>query len=304
MNSLYENCKIRSQLLLILVIFIISIFGMTAEPAYSQSCQPGDCMDQLSEDQKVLAGNMLLYLDKTEQRFFSEVERLNGKSNLESKSFESDTADFEITVLRGEIIEKAGLMISMTKKGTAPFVKDPIWSRYIEIDIHPKTPLVGLLHITVNFAYAVDGTSTMAGWIDLIPAADASEDLDLLSNAVDGVFSEFGIDPAPYREWLCASLRKETVNTACAGVSFYKRPMMGIEQTSFELITDVFDVFLDTYLTVLTKRSAQPFTDNDLKIQNKMRIDWLKDHLIDPYPVMLVPPEVWFMAHQAPVLRF
>ena len=80
--------------------------------------------------------------------------------------------------------------------------------------------------------------------------------------------------------------------------------MLPVNHRNFDLVTKVFDVFLETYLAILVAEKDKPYSEEDLKGQNNMRKAWLKDHLLDPYPVMLVPPEVWFMAHQAPVIKF
>jgi len=245
---------------------------------------PGNDLTPLSPEQVKLTEAMLGFLSKTEADFLTTVTRFNGAAPIQANSFEYDDADYTVKVTRGEVIEKAGLTVSTTKKGIRPYTQDAAWSRTITIDIHPKTPLVGFLHGFVALQYNGDGKSSMGGSMDVVPGTRIEEDLTFIKEAVDRVFARHGADLTNYRKVVSSGQRIKNLKAARVGVSFYARPFLDVKQENFDLVTETFEVFINAYFEVLERRKNQPHTPADLAAQDTMRIRWLEDQMIhDPY---------------------
>ena len=90
----------------------------------------------------------------------------------------------------GDVIEKGAITQNFTKTPFLPFLpSEPVWNRFLEIDIHPKTPLVGVLHISAIFRYEKDGSQTLGGVMQIAPGARIEEDFDYMREKVDCGFS-------------------------------------------------------------------------------------------------------------------
>ena len=261
--------------------------------------------DGLNEEQTELAQSMLSYIEETEQKAVSLVEQLNGDSNGETRTFRYDEADYDVTVWRGSIIEKLGWETSVSKVGVPGLTPDPIWNRYMALNVHPKTPLVGQLHATIYFVYFKDGTSRIAGYMDYTPAAWIDEDVDILKSVVDELFEKHGKDITPYRAMLEKPYHKDKLKAAAVGVGLYAQPTFDITKQNVDFVKEVYDTFVDTYFDILKKRKDQAFTPADIIAQDGMRRRWLEDHLFsDPLTMNVVPYEVWSFNDQAPLVKF
>ena len=270
----------------------------------------GDDFEQLTPEQQRHAQRMLDYMAKTESRFFNIVEGLNGQLQLEEKDFSFDAADHIVKVTRGEVIEKAGWYENISKQGQPPYVPEPIWSRYMEINIHPKTPFVGMLHATIYFSFLKNNMNALAGYMDYVPGVVVEEDNQQLKQVVEDVYEKHGADISPFRKELCesefgAKHHRDALKAACVGTSLYAPPMLRIKDSNWVLVTEAFDAFLDTYISILEKRKDQPFTDEDLAARDAMRKRWLEDQLFaDTMSKEVVPYEVWSMANLPPEVKF
>ena len=159
----------------------------------------------LTPDQQAMAARMQAFQDQAQAAFFARVKRFNGKADIETRVFDYDTATHTVKVSRGKVVEKAGWYTNVQKKGMPPMVPDPLFSRYMEIDVHPATPHVGMLHATIYFTYLRNGVSVLAGYMDYVPAVVHDDDNQRLRTAVEQVFAHYGADIAPYRRELCES---------------------------------------------------------------------------------------------------
>ena len=144
--------------------------------------------DALSPEQAKMAQKMLNMMDRTESRFFATVSDFNGQADMEARQFDYDKASYHVKVARGDTIEKGAYMTGRMTAGDPPFLPEPLWHRYMEIDVHPKTPLIGQLHATIHFAYNADDSSVIAGYMDYTPAAWIDEDNAQLKQVVDELF--------------------------------------------------------------------------------------------------------------------
>lgn len=184
------------------------------------------------------------------------------------------------------------------------------WSRFYSIDVHPKTPLVGMLHATLVLQFYEDGTGFAGGWLGVMNGTRLDDDMQLLTNIVDTHFAGYGKSPDVYRRLIV----KGTEDTITAfrrqpdpsGVSFYGPPVFpGDVARSYEVIEGLFEKFTDAYLGLIARRTGARFSEEDVTRQQAMRKRWLVDQLFsDPFASKLVPFEVWSLANVPPTLNF
>jgi coproporphyrinogen III oxidase len=208
-------------------------------------------------------------------------------------------------------VEKLGRMVAEGKK-TQPGRREGelVWSRFYSIDVHPRTPLVGMLHATLVLQFYADGTGFAGGWLGVMNGTRVDEDMAALTGVVDDHFASHGRNPGIYRS-LIVKGTEDTISEFRrrpdpSGVSFYGPPVFpGDVARSYEFIEGLFGKFTDAYLDLIPRRTGAPVTAEDVARQDAMRKRWLVDQLYsDPFASKLVPFEVWSLANVPPTVRF
>jgi len=93
----------------------------------------------LSQEQTSFAEKMEQFVKKMEMLVLNTFAHLNGSKDLQIRDFLYEEADYTIQVSRGPVIEKGGFEVCKVKKELPPMIPEPIWNRYLQIDIYPKT---------------------------------------------------------------------------------------------------------------------------------------------------------------------
>jgi hypothetical protein len=262
------------------------------------------------EQHEALAARYLDFLSDIDAKYFARAEALNDDTPSEIKRFSYDFADYEVKVNRGPVIEKMGRIITESKKPVLSFQKPTVFGRHLVVDVHPQSPLVGTLHMTLLFQYEPDGKSAIMSWFDVLSAANRDADLAALKLAMDEVFAEHGADAAPYRARLCGgsgmAIHRARRKTDCAGLSFQGMPMLEGTEANFELVTGVFDRFLDAYFTLIERRRDEPYSIAETAAQQTMRREYFEYNLTsDLFFSSGYPPfEVWSLVVAPPTVRF
>jgi len=263
------------------------------------------------EDRTALSAFFNGFITDMDKKYFDRVEALNNDISVENRSATTEYSDYELRVTRGDVMEKAGRMLSFGKK-SSPGRGDGVltWGRFYSLDMHPKTPLVGMLHATIVMQMFADGSVQTGGWLGVMPGTHVEADLAALKQLTDDYFTQNGKDPALYRRLICKGTHETNAEfrrkPACSGVSFYGPPVYrGDPDTSIRFIAGLFDQFTDAYMDIVAARADDAFTDKDITAQQDMRRQWLIDQLFsDPFASKIVPFDVWSFANMPPVVTF
>ena len=289
---------------LLAVVAGLGALGPARAAEVSTRVTRGNSIDNLDASQTAVAEQMLSFMDDLEQRFFAAARKFNGSDTAETRVFDYDNAHYEVQVVRGHVIEKGGLMKTYAKTAIKPYVPEPLWQRYVEVDLHPKTPLVGQLHATLTCSFQVSGKSIVAGYMDYTPAVWIDEDVLYIKSAVDRHFAAHHRDVDRERRMLQQKSHKDILRASCAGVAFFP-PTLALTAENLDFVTATHTTIFNAYLDILDRRLDQPFAAADVAEQEGMRRRWLEDHLFhDPVTRKMVPYEVWSFADQAPTVMF
>ncbi len=270
---------------------------------------PGDSLGELTPGQAVVAERMLAFMSTTEQRFWQNVQRFDGRGSVEPWVADvPDNGHYEVRVRRGEVVEKAGVMTIMTTVEKPPFIVGGRWNRFIELAVHPRTPLVGMLHATLVVQVSAQGVGNIGATMDMLKSAQPAEDLAFMDERVAAVFVRHGVDREKYRSRGCGkpdagAWKWHRIGT-CTGVSMYG-PQLVADEPTFALVTDLYGTVMDSYFEILQKRRRQRYSSADLAAQDLMRRRWLEDQLFwDILARKFVPYEAWSAVNAPPVVRF
>jgi coproporphyrinogen III oxidase len=306
-----EGLRMRSQRLTIITVFTFSI---VLTQFLAGSVQASDNLEALKSEQAAFANRFSTFLERMDTMYFERVAQLNGNSRVETKAMSNEYADYEVKVARGPVVEKGGRSLNITKKPTRSFQKPNLWSRYFLFDVHPKTPLVGMLHAAIVIQFYPDDTATIAGFLDILQTANREEDLAFLKQAMDEVYEKYGIDPTSHRKLsneghdeddplsVDNSRRRKT---AQVGGSFYGSPLFSVTEENFSFMLEAYETMVVAYLDVVERRKDTPYGEVELAAQDAMRKNWLEDRFFsDPYTTGVTPYEIWSLMSLPPTVKF
>jgi len=268
-------------------------------------------LERLPAEQRELAEWMNAFTDRMDEKHLGRVGQLNGELEFDDRNFSTEWSEHEVRVTRGPVVEKAGRLYSMGKKQRAERGgREIVWSRFYAIDIHPKSPLVGMIHAAIVLQFFGDGSSYAGGWLGTMPGTKIDEDLGLLKQVTEDYFAANEIDLRIYRKLVCKGTDDTVARyrrlPACVGASFYGPPVYpGDTGKSLRFIAGFYDLFVETYMDIVEKRKDDSFSEADMLAQDAMRKRWLTDQMLsDPYSSVQIPFEVHSFWNAAPVVRF
>jgi coproporphyrinogen III oxidase len=291
-------------------VHVLALLATAVLAAPVAAADGGLTIEALPASQQPLARRTLEFVARMERLYFERVQDLNaGKSTFETRNVETDSIAFDVRVARGDVVEKAGRMLSVSLRPNQRFPQERAFNRFLSFDVHPKSPLIGTMHAALSVNFNKDGSTSIGGWVDVMPGAMRDDDLATLRTAMDRIYEKHKQDPARYRKASCKGdprhANKYRRRPACVGGSFYGEPALPITGANFEFVVDAYETFVTTYFDLVDERKDDPFTPADLASQQAMRLNWFEDRLYaDPDTTTVTPYEVWSLSTLPPSVRF
>lgn len=289
------------------------ILGLGLAAPLAVSALQNDGVEDLNEEQQAMAARFLAFQDHMDKKVFDRARELNGGSQeMTDQKFDYDFARYEGKVGRGPVVEKVGRMIGAVLKPGADFMSPTTFSRYYGIDIHSKSPLMGMVHAAIVFQYHPDGGGHVGGTVSMLRGGSQDEDLQIIKETMDKVFEKHGVDGTVYRERLCDGTETAHEGSqyarklACVGGTFFGNPMFEVTEENYLFMTDFYETFIDAYFDAVERRKDQAFNEEDIAVQDAMRKNWFEDQTFgDPYSSSgITPYEVWGLTFLPPVVKF
>ncbi len=253
---------------------------------------------------------MLEFMQQTDSKMQAQARRFNGSAEVETLDLKQPAAEYLVHVTRGPVLEKAGYFSFTPLQGKGPAVPDPLWSRYVELNLHAATPFVGMLHATLYFMIPKSGGSLLALYMDYLPAVVMPADIAAMKGAVERVYAGHGVDIAPFRAALCeagpaAKLHRDKLQAACVGTSHYAPPFMPVTDANLDLVTGAFTALADQYYLALERHRRRAATPAETRQLDAMRRRWLDEQMFTAMASQqMVPYEVWSLGNMPPTVRF
>ena len=194
----------------------------------------------------------------------------------------------------GNIIEKGGVLFSavhgsvpdfLTGENSAVKKEDTFYATGVSIVIHPKNPLVPIIHMNVRYFEMSNGMWWFGGGIDLTPHYVNVEDARFFHQALKTSCDKH--DPTYYEkfkawadDYFFITHRNET--RGIGGIFFDKLTgrTTGDKQRLFAFVQDIGNTFAPVYTSLMKKNYQQLFTTQQKQWQLLRRGRYVEFNLV------------------------
>ena len=191
-------------------------------------------------------------------------------------------------VIQGKIFEKGGVNTSSVSgnlpDNVATHLKvkpQQFAAAGISLVIHPHSPRIPTIHMNLRKFEMEDGTSWFGGGIDLTPYYPHIEDFEhfhrvMKKSCYDGIQSHYDQYKVECDKYFTIPHRKEMRGI---GGIFFDYLKTDLDKT-YQLIQNVGNHFLESYVPIVEQRKIEPFAEDDKKFQYIRRGRYVEFNLI------------------------
>ncbi len=212
------------------------------------------------------------YLHELQDRLVKAIEEIDGKGKFEKKSWpRPEGGGGTMTVLRGNIVEKAGVNFSEVYGAKYPAIEGehagkPFFATGVSTITHMSNPYAPIGHMNVRLLEVGD-TFWFGGGADLTPCFPFEEDTKAFhaalkeacdKNAVSGL-----VDYEKFRKWCDEYFFIPHRNSVRGVGGVFFDYLKGDFTTLFTFIKAVGDAYASAYAAILKKRKDTPYTESE-----------------------------------------
>ncbi|MBL0049832.1 MAG: oxygen-dependent coproporphyrinogen oxidase [Bacteroidetes bacterium] len=197
-------------------------------------------------------------------------------------------------IQNGNVIEKGGVNFSavwgklpafMAAKGDTVSEKELFFASGISIVIHPKSPMVPIIHMNTRYFETTSGKHWFGGGIDLTPHYVVEEDAKFFHNQLKKVCDLFSPDYYPdFKKWaddyFYIPHRDET--RGIGGIFFDNLSEIPefTKENRFDFVRALGSCFAPTYVNLIHKNKNLPFSEKESQWQKIRRGRYVEFNLV------------------------
>lgn len=245
--------------------------------------------------------NISLWLKALQETICSALEKADGsaKFSIEPWSREEGGGGISRVIKDGSVIEKGGVMFSAVHGDAPDFLfkekahsveseksaKPQFFATGVSIVIHPKNPMVPIIHMNIRYFEMNNGVKWLGGGIDLTPHYINETDARFFHGEIKKVCDQHHSDYySQFKKWaddyFFISHRKET--RGIGGIFFDRLNEgegMSFEQ-NFEFWKSVGEAFAPIYCELIERNKNKTFTETNKQWQLLRRGRYVEFNLV------------------------
>jgi coproporphyrinogen III oxidase len=244
--------------------------------------------------------------------YFSEVKavavegfkRLNDTTQVEHKKWEVPVGSWDVSVVRGKVLEKATLShILLNTKN--PLTGEDTRFDVVQAKVYPASPKIPILLFNVEYRAAVK-EQKFAGMLDVVPVAAHEEDLNFLADGLKNVVEKHGVDHEPLRKKVENIYKMDQwENGINAGIGIY----LDLAKEQLALIKEAGSQWLTSYFTIAEKREKESSTSEEVALMDSARARIMEYYFLGDMSISVaqkigVPLEALTLGTLAPTIRY
>ena len=229
--------------------------------------------------------------------------RLNGTTQVEHRKWEVPVGSWEVSVVRGKVLEKATLSHILLN------TKNPLTGENTRLDViqanaYPASPKIPILLFNVeNRATKEDH---LAGFLDVVPVAVCEEDLRFLAGGIRRIIKKHGENYEALRSKIEGMYKMdhwEKALNAAIGIR------LELANEQFDLVKEAGVQWISSYFTLVERRDKEPYAREDVALMDSIRTRILEYYLLGDISMRValtqgVPLEAMTLGTFAPRLRY
>ncbi len=227
---------------------------------------------------------------KLQSAIIDQLEKADGKGSFETDSWNRPGGGGGISrvVRDGRIIEKGGVNFSevygSTPENILRSLKLPeadFFATGVSIVLHPKNPMVPIIHMNVRYFEMTSGHWWFGGGIDLTPHYIDKEDARYFHSALKKICDKYDRSYYPrFKEWADNYFfLKHRDETRGIGGIFFDR-MEGDKDALHQFTLDIGELFAPLYSHLMEKNHNLPYGDKELEWQKLRRGRYVEFNLV------------------------
>lgn len=223
------------------------------------------------------------------------LEKLDGKASFQEDIWtrEGGGGGRSRVIKKGSLIEKGGVNFSAVFGKTPAKILEALklqeadfFATGVSIVLHPKSPMVPIIHMNVRYFEMSNGTYWFGGGIDLTPHYVFKEDAIIFHKALKNVCDTYSKNfYNQFKKWaddyFFIKHRNET--RGIGGIFFDKLHEKTIRLNKNELwdfVKDVGKTFVPVYSEIANRTRNLPFSDNEIEWQKLRRGRYVEFNLV------------------------
>jgi len=245
--------------------------------------------------------NIAEWLKTLQDEICSALENADGSAKFKEENWtrEEGGGGRSRVIENGSVIEKGGVMFSAVHGDVPDFLKvdkqhsiasetttkDQFFATGVSIVIHPKSPMVPIIHMNVRYFEMTNGTKWLGGGIDLTPHYIVDGDAKFFHDQLKQVCDKHHSSYYPkFKQWaddyFFISHRKET--RGIGGIFFDRlitNEHLNFEQ-NFSFWQDVGKAFAPIYTELISRNKNKSYTDEQKQWQLLRRGRYVEFNLV------------------------
>lgn len=245
--------------------------------------------------------NIAEWLKTLQDEICSALENADGSSTFKEENWtrEEGGGGRSRVIENGAVIEKGGVMFSAVHGDVPDFLKvdkqhsitsetttkDQFFATGVSIVIHPKSPMVPIIHMNVRYFEMTNGTKWLGGGIDLTPHYIVDEDAKFFHEQLKQVCDKHHATYYPkFKTWaddyFFITHRKET--RGIGGIFFDRlntNEALNFEQ-NLSFWKDVGKAFAPIYCELIKRNKEKSYTDEHKQWQLLRRGRYVEFNLV------------------------
>jgi coproporphyrinogen III oxidase len=247
--------------------------------------------------------NMEEFHGEVEEVALEGFKRLNATNQVEHKKWDVPVGSWEVSTVRGKVLEKATLA-RIQLKTKNPFTDEDMQLDVVQAKVYPASPRIPIL--LFNVENRVTKVDKFAGMLDVVPVAASEEDLHFLGAEIKEVTERYGENFEALNKKVQNIYKMDGwENAVNAGIGIYLD--LALEQ--FDLVRTAGLHWLKSYFTIVEKRAQESYGREDVALMDSVRARILEYYLLDDMSITAslklgVPLEAMTLGILAPTIRY
>jgi coproporphyrinogen III oxidase len=242
--------------------------------------------------------------DELEQVALEGFKKINSTRRVENKRWEVPVGSWDVSVVRGKVLEKAAVTRILLKTKNPETGEDTLFNVF-QIKVYPASPKVPIMLFNLeNRAAAKE--DRFAGFLDVAPVATSRRDLNFLQAEIKKITEKYGVDYEALRRKLENIYKMGHWDKALnAGIGI----RLELSKEQFDLVKEAARIWVESYFKIIEKRVREPFSkkQEDLMYSVRARIMefyMLKDLSFRVSQKLGVPLEALTLGLFAPTVKY